>query len=504
MLTVFTAAMLVVAGLASVRWLRIAQREHYIPGSTSRFAIRWWTSRPANTFLAVAAVAAAAASFGFEQAAYAALVAPAVAPIGLSVRGRSSKLNLTRRMRLVAAVSGLILLGSAAVFYLVGVPVGVLALLPMTLPLFVDAALGILNPIERAIGRQYVVRAERRLREVAPRVIAVTGSYGKTTTKEYIRHLTSTSRSVLASPASYNNQAGLSRTVNELLTGGTDVFVAEVGTYGPGEIRKICEWLRPDVGIITAIGPVHLERMRSIGTITRAKSEILETAGTAILNIDYPELDLLAKDVDPDRRLIRCTSTRSDGDVLVELESDKLAVTIHGEHLATVARNGVHPGNLACAVAAALEVGVDPQRIAAQLGTLPSPAHRQQVVRTAQGVTVIDNTYNSNPDAAKGSLELLAADAPAPRRIVVSPGIVELGSRQAAENESFARAASEVATDFVVVGRTNRRALLRGLLGSDASQHLVDTREEAVQWVRQTAGNGDVVLYENDLPDHYP
>ena len=124
---------------------------------------------------------------------------------------------------------------------------------------------------------------------------------------------------------------------------------------------------------------------------------------------------------------------------------------------------------------------------------------------TARGVTVIDDTYNANPAGAAAALRLLARSAPNGRRVVVTPGMIELGPLQDRENADFARAAAtSVATDVIVVGRTNRTALLAGARGGAAQVRSVDRREQAVAWVRETLGAADAVLYENDLPDHYP
>ncbi len=122
----------------------------------------------------------------------------------------------------------------------------------------------------------HVARATARLARVAPTVVAITGSFGKTSTKGYVAHLVGGARAVVASPASFNNRAGLARAVNEHLADGTEVFVAEMGTYGRGEIAELCSWICPDVAVITAVGPVHLERFRSEDRILEAKAEILE------------------------------------------------------------------------------------------------------------------------------------------------------------------------------------------------------------------------------------
>jgi UDP-N-acetylmuramoyl-tripeptide--D-alanyl-D-alanine ligase len=140
--------------------------------------------------------------------------------------------------------------------------------------------------------------------------------------------------------------------------------------------------------------------------------------------------------------------------------------------------------------------------------------HRLEAGRSPAGFAVLDDTYNSNPSGAREALAALVAQPVAPgasaepgsrRLVVVTPGMVELGRRQAEENRAFASAAALAATDLVVVGRTNRRALVAGSTVPDgATVHLVANREKAVAWVRANLAAGDVVLYENDLPDHYP
>ena len=140
----------------------------------------------------------------------------------------------------------------------------------------------------------------------------------------------------------------------------------------------------------------------------------------------------------------------------------------------------------------------------ARLGGLPRPEHRQTVTRSERGFLVIDDTYNSNPAGARLALTRLPGLTDGGRGVLVTPGMVELGPNQAKENEVFAAAAAEVVDDIVVVGSTNRAALLRGSANGQASVTVVASRDEAVTWVRDNLGPGDAVLYENDLPDHYP
>src|SRR5262249_9103976 len=151
-----------------------------------------------------------------------------------------------------------------------------------------------------------------KLDRVRPRVVAVTGSYGKTSTKEHIRDLVGDRYVVVASPASFNNRLGLARSINEHLQPGTEVFVAEMGMYAEGEIRALCEWLLPELAVLMAIGPVHLERLGSIDAIVRAKSEIFERARVGVVNVDDSRLAIVADELaQRGVRVWRCGTTDS-------------------------------------------------------------------------------------------------------------------------------------------------------------------------------------------------
>jgi UDP-N-acetylmuramoyl-tripeptide--D-alanyl-D-alanine ligase len=496
---------------SGLRWLRVAQREHYLPGSVSRFAARWWRLTPTNLILAVVALAAAGASLVWPITGVGVAAVVASGPVGLSLRGRTSPLRWTRRLR-VLAVAWVTL---EVVVVVIGVAIGLAAplavLAAVVVPVAVDLACAVTSPLERRLSEHFVREATERLRRVDPTVVAVTGSYGKTSTKGHIAHLLRPALTVVATPASFNNRAGLARAVNEHLADGTEVFVAEMGTYGPGEIAELCRWCPPDIAVITAIGPVHLERFGSEDRIVDAKSEILERADDVVLAVDDPRLAMLADRAAADgKRVVRCSASDRAADVCVVrgAEGTSLSVFVHGSQLvADVAVSpGVQPTNLACAIAVALVLKVDATAIGERLADLPPVDHRLQEVVSEAGVTIVDDTYNANPAGARAALAV-TADLNAPRSAVVTPGMVELGPRQFEENRAFAATAAAVATDLVIVGRTNRRALESGAAsvgGSGAAVTLVPDRDRAVAWVRNCLGAGDAVLYENDLPDHYP
>ncbi|MGH9081884.1 MAG: Mur ligase family protein [Acidimicrobiales bacterium] len=498
-------ASVVALGPAGARWLRVAQREHYLADASSRFAVRWWRSTPVNAVLAAVALAGLVASDRWPLAALAPAGVMAVGPLGLSVRGRTSPLVATRRLRTLAAV-WLVL---QAVVVVIGVVVGAAAPFAaagaVVVPALVDLACLLTGPYERwLVGRRYVRPAAERLRRVGPTVVGITGSYGKTSTKSYVAHLVAGSRTVVASPASFNNRAGLARAVNEHLVEGTEVFVAEMGTYGRGEIRELCRWCPPAIAVMTAVGPVHLERFGTEDAIAAAKAEIAERAPVVVVNADDRRLAELAgrwgsSPVGPE--VVRCSAVDPSADVCV-LAKDGTVLVAGARVVEVPLRPGVQATNLACALAVAIRLGVPAEVAAGRVATLPQVPNRLAADRAPSGLYVVDDTFNSNPAGARAALEVLASAPVGGRRVLVTPGMVELGPRQASENEAFAAAARQVVDDLVVVGRTNRRALVRG--AAPLHPVVVRTRHEAVAWVRANLGPGDAVLYENDLPDHYP
>ena len=163
-------------------------------------------------------------------------------------------------------------------------------------------------------------------------------------------------------------------------------------------------------------------------------------------------------------------------------------------------RGSLHGGNVACAVAAALAVGVERPAVAAALPRLEPPPSRAKPAVSDRGVVVIDDTFNSNPTGAHEAVRALLRTPGSGRRVVVTPGMVELGPEQAAANRDLSAFVDTSGAELLVVGWTNRAALLAGC----RSATLVPDREAARQWVRANLGDGDAVLWENDLPDTYP
>lgn len=491
---------LLVAAAGAPRWLRVAQREHYLPGSVTWTEQLWLSrSRPSVGLWVGVLVAYALGLFSSDWFFLVAAVLAQATPLGLPYRGRTSRLAWTPRLRRLGLVLLLLLVlvavwspasGALASLFLVGL---------------VDVALWLVRPVEKRLSATFLEQARAKVARVRPTVVAITGSYGKTTTKNYLAHLLSGTRTVLASPASFNNAMGLSRAVNEGLVPGTEVFVAEMGTYGKGEIRGLCEVFPPDVAVLTAIGEVHLQRMRSRENILDAKAEITEKAGTVVLDVDEPLLAGLAETlVAQGKRVVRCSVTDPTADVAIV--DGKVRVDGKGLGAAHLPAS-VHPLNAALALGAAVALGEEPKEAAKRLASLPSVAHRLEPIAQPGGSWILDDTYNSNPVGAAEAVRraaALAADSGG-RVHVVTPGMVELGPVQDERNEALGAAVREAgAATLVVVGRTNAAALRRGGAGGSTDVVDVTTRADAVRLVEGRSRAGDVVLFENDLPDHYP
>ena len=506
----------VVAGICALavaavllRWLRVSQREHYLAGSCVKFVWRWLRVSPPNTVLAGIGLAGLILGLYSEvssRATLAALSALAVSvcvvafPWPMPLLGEP-RLRFTRRASRLAAITTLpCVLVSTMLIFVIGLPLSV-AVVCMFVPAITDVSAALASPMEKRMALKFRHRAATRLAEVSPIVIAVTGSWGKTSTKEHIRDLLIGDRSVVASPASYNNAAGLSKTINELLTDTAEVFVAEMGMYRPGEIRDLCSWIRPNIAVITSVGPMHLERAGSMEQIVAAKSEVLERADAAVLWVDDPQLASLSKSCEVSRVWRVGRSGGSLLDVEVDVQANEVVVRTGAVEVGRCpVDSGVHPGNVGCAVAAAAACGATLERLRERLPMLSSPQHRSVPYDAPNGMLVIDDTFNSNPAGAIAALELLRHRVEG-RRAVVTPGMVELGVEQFRRNVELGAAVVDSGASLVVVGRINRRSLMTGA-GGDAVT--VRNRREAREWVRETLSRNDGVLWENDLPDHYP
>lgn len=373
-----------------------------------------------------------------------------------------------------------------------------------------------LKPVQSAINRRYEQRARRALREWAPLVVGITGSYGKTTTKFCVGAVLEADRPTLVTPESYNSFLGVVRTINEHLKSSYRAFVVEMGMFRRGDIAELCDFVHPTVGVITAIGPMHLERLGSIEAIAAAKGELLEALpsdGHFVTNADDPRcLELAARAEVPvtlfgtheQAQVIASEVHLAGGRTTFMLqldgpESPRLEVSagLLGRH---------NVSNLLAAAAVGHVLGIPAARIAEGLARVQAPAHRLQPIHNRRaGVVVIDDAYNSNPEGAAAALEVLR-EHPATRRLLVTPGMVELGDLEEELNRRFGEQAGEVCDLVILVGPTRTAPIQEGLAaaGLDSGKiHVVRDIAEATALLGRLTRAGDVVLFENDLPDTY-
>jgi UDP-N-acetylmuramoyl-tripeptide--D-alanyl-D-alanine ligase len=384
-------------------------------------------------------------------------------------------------------------------------------------PLIVFLANILLVPVQSAINRTYLRQAQRRLHDVRPLVVGITGSYGKTSTKYLLEQLIAGHRRVLKTPLSYNTLMGVCRVINDSLRDDCQVFIAEMGAYRPGDIKELCDFVRPTIGILTAIGPQHLERFKTIDNIQQTKYELIQAlppSGVAIFNNDDPRCRLLAD------RTTHVTVMRygldTDGQSL-DLWAENMAMGPAGLSFTMVDKQGRRADvqtvllgrhnvlNILGAACAALALGVALQDLAKAIRDLPPVPHRLQLIDNGGGVTVIDDSYNSNPLGAMAALEVLGSFRTG-QRILVTPGMVELGPLEAQLNEEFGAKAAEVCDYVVLVGVERTKPLQAGLRRKHFPPEkirVVRDLKAATLVLPTIVGVGDTVLFENDLPDQY-
>jgi UDP-N-acetylmuramoyl-tripeptide--D-alanyl-D-alanine ligase len=330
-------------------------------------------------------------------------------------------------------------------------------------------------------------------------LIGVTGSAGKTTTKEAIAHVLSARFRVLKSEGNFNNHFGLPLMLLKLEPA-HDVAVIEMGMSHAGEIRALAKIAQPEIGVVTNVAPVHLEFFDSLAGIARAKYELIESlpaSGMAMLNADDEYVSQFGRDF---KGKVVMYGTRATADVRAEKiqsrgpEGVEFDVVIGGlrEHakLPLVGEHNVL--NALAAVAVGLERGLKLSEAVAALATLAAADKRGQVLQVGN-ITVINDCYNSNPKALEAMVDALAA-MEAKRRIVVAGEMLELGP---AGEEMHRRAGQHVADKKIDV-LLGVRGLAQAMVGS-ASQagsraEFVATSEEAGDWLARETRDGDVVL----------
>lgn len=394
------------------------------------------------------------------------------------------------------------------------------------------------QPIEKAISRWYYNDAARMLREHKGLIIiGVTGSYGKTSTKNFLYRILSQKYNTLVTPGNFNTTLGVVRTIREQLQPHHQVFIVEMGAKQPGDIKEICELVHPTIGIVASVGPMHLESFGSFENIQKTKFELvraLPANGFAAINADSPGIASYA-DVPAHCRVLRygvrngefraqnlSYSTRgSSFDLSYEAFPALAGATTMTTHL--LGESNIQNIVGACAVASYL--GVTPQQQKRAIAQLQQVENRLFVSRQGT-VTVINDAYNSNPEGAAMALDVLR-DIQGGRKILITPGFVELGTRQEEACRELGYKSAFCADILIVVNQLNRDAIVAGarqaIVEASADYSAEASDRPDIHPVRLTEENihcmddltlvfealphilqpDDVLLYENDLPDTF-
>lgn len=375
-------------------------------------------------------------------------------------------------------------------------------------------ALWLLAPVERRINHKFIDEARNILRSMPElKIIGVTGSYGKTSTKHYLQRILSEKYDTLMTPGSFNTPLGVVRTIREHLKPYNEVFIVEMGAKNIGDIKEICDIVHPVIGIVTAVGEQHLESFKTIENVQRTKFELIDALpanGLAVVNDDFP---FAANRKVSNVRTVRYAVRDTEGAQVIARDitygSHGTDFTIAGPdwgmRLHTKLVGECNISNLMAAVIVARNLGVPDEKIRIAVAHIEQVEHRLNLKRTPGGITIIDDAFNSNPTGSAMALDVLASMTGG-QRIVITPGMIELGARQEELNRAFGQKIADCADIAIVVGQYNREAILAGITDGEmveANVHAVDTFAEAQILLASLAGAGDTVLYENDLPDTF-
>lgn len=397
-------------------------------------------------------------------------------------------------------------------------------LLVLMAPLILVGANLLLRPVESLLRRRFVARARTTLVEAGPTIVGITGSFGKTSTKVYLQHILNGHYRVGATPKSYNTLMGVCLAINQDLAEdrSLDYYIVEMGAYIPGEIAEICELARPSISVVTAIGPQHLERFGSIENIVTAKYEIISALpadGVAVLDRDNPHLREMAARGHPATILtVSCEGSSQDDpaddprlvatDIQESLDGLRFDVEDRRsgecEAFSTDLLGRHNVSNILLAAAVARSEGMSLRDVAWRVRSLQPAEARLAREETATGITLINDGYSANPAGARHALRVLGMHAG--RRLLVTPGMVELGDLMERENRKLGAEAARHASDVILVGARQTRPLREGLLEAGFAGdrlHTMNTLTEAISWYESHLTAGDAVLFLNDLPENW-
>ncbi|HLE56955.1 MAG TPA: UDP-N-acetylmuramoyl-tripeptide--D-alanyl-D-alanine ligase, partial [Rhodothermia bacterium] len=384
----------------------------------------------------------------------------------------------------------------------------------MLAPRTVAFAGSLMRPVEVSIQNGFKRQARERMqRQKNTTVIGITGSYGKTSVKFAIAEVLRRQFNVLETPASYNTPMGICKVINNDLEEWHRFLVLEMGARYRGDIRELCAIATPDVAVLTSVGLAHLETMGSEEAILETKGELIDCmkrGGPVVVNGDDAKVMTLASRAAGPVTVV--STERTDVDLFAtDIRYDTTGCHFRvadagGEeaemHSLLLGRHNVI--NILLALAVGRLFGMTLRQMKHAVGGLKPVPHRLNLRKEGQ-ITVIDDAFNSNPVGARNAVDILSR-FDSGQRVIVTPGMIELGERQEAENRALGAFMVDRVDMAILVGRKQTESIREGLVsaGFDESRiRVVDSLFEAQAVLKEVLRAGDVVLYENDLPDHY-
>lgn len=384
-------------------------------------------------------------------------------------------------------------------------------LLSVMSPILVFVVWAVTYPIEKAIARWYINDAKKILKSHKNLiVIGITGSYGKTTTKFILNRILSEKFNTVCTPQSFNTPMGVVRTVRGSIKPQTQVFVCEMGAKNVGDIKEICDISSPDYAIITSVGEQHLETFKSVDNVFKTKFELADAVtkkgGITLANLDSEGINS-RKDKRDDvvyfgngTKYAAQNITCSEDGTTFDLYLDNTEVTVSTRLL------GIHSvSDILAAAAMAHILGVDVNDIKFAIGSLKPTEHRLELKSYTNGSLLIDDAYNSNPEGCLEAVRVLGSFA-GKRKILVTPGLIELGDREYDCNYALGLEATKYADVIILVGQNRSKPMIDAINTTDFDKnnvYVVLSFKEATEIYTPMLNKESVVLWENDLPDNY-
>ena len=417
---------------------------------------------------------------------------------------------VTQRVRRLLSVLLALCLLAAALLELLTIPPYFLF---AVMPFLVQLAAAIINPYEARLNASFFKSARKKIRARKDLItIGITGSYGKTNVKFMLRQLLSKKYEVLATPASFNTAMGISRVVNDQLEAKHQVFIAEMGATHVGDIKELVDLVRPKYGILTSIGPRHLDTFGSLENIATTKFELVQGLpkdGLAVFGCGDDYINRLYALCRHDK--CRVGMDAGDG---VYMWPEEIAFSAKGTsftlccadgetvHCRTRLLGSYNVKNILLAAALAKRMGLTMDEIADGVKALQPIEHRMQLV--PGDLNVIDDSLNEDADSAFEAMRVIA-QMPG-RRIVVTPGLGEQGGREADVNYALGTVMADSADAVILVGRRAfSRSIIRGMKQSgfsSANLHTADDMEDAEEILHEISEKGDTVLFESRIPEY--